>query len=31
VLGDEVVFGAVGFDALGKKVANLASCGKTLC
>lgn len=31
VLGDEVVFGAVGFDTLGKKVANLASCGKTLC
>ncbi|MEZ5872253.1 MAG: DsbA family protein [Nitratireductor sp.] len=31
VVGDEVVFGAVGFDALNVKVANLKSCGKTIC
>ncbi|MFZ1813030.1 MAG: DsbA family protein [Rhizobiaceae bacterium] len=31
VIGDEVVFGAVGFDALNVKVANLKSCGKATC
>lgn len=31
VIGEEVVFGAVGFDALNSKVANVASCGKTTC
>lgn len=31
VLGDEVVYGAVGFDDLNQKVANLGSCGKATC
>lgn len=31
VVGDEVVFGAVGYDALNTKVANVKSCGKTVC
>lgn len=31
VLGDEVVFGAVGYDQLNTKVANLRECGKAAC
>ncbi len=31
VIGDEVVFGAVGFDQLEKKVANVRACGSTTC
>jgi len=31
VLGDEVVFGAVGYDQLNIKVANLRECGKAAC
>jgi protein-disulfide isomerase len=31
VIGDEIVFGAVGFDSLSQKVANLGTCGKTIC
>lgn len=31
VIGDEVVFGAVGFDRLMPKVANLRECGKSVC
>jgi protein-disulfide isomerase len=31
VIGDEAVFGAVGVEALDKKVANIAQCGKTAC
>ena len=31
VIGDEVVFGAVGFDQLNVRVANLRECGKATC
>ncbi|GIL00828.1 MAG: membrane protein [Alphaproteobacteria bacterium] len=31
VVGDEVVFGAVGFDDLSTRVANVGQCGKATC
>ena len=31
IIGDEVVSGAVGMDALKKRIDNLRTCGKTLC
>jgi len=31
VLGDEIIFGAVGYDRLMPKVAGLLECGKTVC
>lgn len=31
VIGDEVVFGAVGYDQLNTKVANVRECGKAAC
>ena len=31
VIGEEVVFGAVGFDQLNNRVANLRECGKATC
>jgi protein-disulfide isomerase len=31
VLGNEIVFGAVGFDRLMPKIAGLVQCGKTVC
>ena len=31
IVGEEVVFGAVGFDELNKKVANVRECGKSVC
>lgn len=31
VVGDEVVFGAVGYDRLMPKIASLKTCGKTVC
>lgn len=31
VVGDEVVFGAVGFDRLSSKIAAVEECGKTVC
>ena len=31
ILGDEAVFGAVGEEALAKKIGNVEQCGKTAC
>jgi protein-disulfide isomerase len=31
VVGDQVVFGAVGYDALNTRVANIRECGKATC
>jgi protein-disulfide isomerase len=31
VVGDEVVFGAVGYDQLNTRVANIRECGKAVC
>jgi protein-disulfide isomerase len=31
VIGDEVIFGAVGYDSLNKKIAKLGNCGKISC
>ena len=31
VIGDEVVFGAVGFDELNSKIEAMRACGKTVC
>jgi len=31
IVGNEIVFGAVGFDNLSTKIANLGTCGKTIC
>jgi protein-disulfide isomerase len=31
VIGDEVVFGAVGYDQLNTRVANVRECGKAVC
>jgi protein-disulfide isomerase len=31
VIGDEVVFGAVGYDQLSTRVANVRECGKAVC
>jgi protein-disulfide isomerase len=31
IVGDEVVFGAVGLDQLNTRVANMRQCGKTVC
>jgi protein-disulfide isomerase len=31
VIGEDVVVGAVGYDALEAKVANMKKCGKAIC
>ena len=31
VIGDEVVFGALGYDVLHQKIENVRKCGKTVC